>query len=134
MPPVTPSEPPMAKCLMVDGRMLLWFNAGVEDSVEPIYSVLNTAAGLPIACMPVSSNRSSLAPTAAITDVQQSTSDCARSKNDGGVVQHHRSNSRLPRKSQSPHQRLQQQQQQPELPPVSHLSGMSDMVSCQVCL
>ena len=106
--------------------------AGTEESVDPIYSLLKSAAGLPTARSPVSSP----APLAALTDVQPSTSDIGtRSRNDcvGGSVQpqhqHHplRSNSGSPQhhKSQWPSPRLQLQlslqQDQRKLPPVVHL-------------
>jgi len=110
---------------------------GTDESVDPIYSLLKSAAGLPTARTPASLSRSLPAPAAAITDVQLPVSDGPRSKNDvsgvsvsgGGGAQFHRSNSSSPHQSQSPHQRLQpQQQQQRKLPPVLHLPGMSIML------
>jgi len=103
--------------------------AGIDESVDPIYSLLKSAAGLPSARTPASSSKSPPAAASAIADVQPPTSDGTRSKNDGGGggisgsgAQFHRSNSGSPHKSQSPHQRLQQQQR--KLPPVLHLPGM----------
>jgi len=89
-----------------------------ETAVDPVYSLLKSAAGLPSAgrVSATSSSRSSPAPppppTAAVTEVQPA----ATSKNEL-----HRSNSSSPHHSQSPHRR---QQLQRKLLPVLHLPGM----------
>ena len=94
-----------------------------ETAVDPVYSLLKSAAGLPSAgrVSATSSSRSSpappppappLPPTAAVTEVQPA----AMSKNEL-----HRSNSSSPHHSQSPHRR---QQLQRKLLPVLHLPGM----------
>jgi len=114
-------------------RMLFTLDADAEDSVDPIYSLLKSAAGLPTGRTPASSSRSSPAPVSVVTDVQPLTVDVARLKGDSGgavgttSVQTHRSNSSSPHKSQSPHQRPQQQQQLRKLPPALHLPGLSNM-------
>jgi len=104
-------------------------NADTEETVDPIYSLLKSAAGMPSARTPGTSSRGSPVAAVAMTDVVQSSTESGRSKSEGGGggSQFHRSNSSSPHKSQSPHQRLQQQQQMRKLPPVLHLPGMSIM-------
>jgi len=124
--------------------------AGTDDAssavVDPIYSLLKSAAGLPSARTPASSCRGSSAPPAsavagaAVIDVQASTtSDAISSKNKNddssappSSAQFQRSDSSSPHKPLSPHQRLQplqqslqqQQQQRKPTPSLLHLPGM----------